>query len=157
MKTINPTPEAIKRFTQETVDNKAIVMVNVLRFKEFADYGDGVVKNLSGREAYARYSKSAMPLLWEVGGQVLWRGDVRSTFIAPKEEQWDEVLLVHYPNRQAFINMISSSAYKETMLHRTAAIADSRLIESKSVRLPKMVLTLARQVVRMKRLVLPKI
>ena len=88
---------------------------------------------------------------------MLWRGDVRSTFIAPKEEQWDEVLLVHYPNRQAFINMISSSAYKETMLHRTAAIADSRLIESKSVRLPKMVLTLARQVVRMKRLVLPKI
>ena len=157
MKTINPSPEAMKRFTQETVDNKAIVMVNVLRFKEFADYGDGIVKNLSGREAYARYSKSVMPLLWEVGGQVLWRGDVRSTFIAPKDEQWDEVLLVHYPNRQAFIKMISSSAYQETMLHRTAAIVDSRLIETKSVRLPKIILHLARRVTRIKRLVIPRI
>ncbi|MBH1970142.1 DUF1330 domain-containing protein [Moraxellaceae bacterium AER2_44_116] len=157
MKTINPSPEAIKRFTQEAVDNKAIVMVNVLRFKEFADYGDGVVKNLSGREAYARYSKSVMPLLWEVGGQVLWRGDVRSTFIAPNDEQWDEVLLVQYPNRQAFIRMISSSAYQETMLHRTAAVADSRLIETKSLHLPKMVLKLARRVVRVKRLVMPLI
>ena len=29
MKTINPSLEAIKQFTQEAVDNKAIVMVNV--------------------------------------------------------------------------------------------------------------------------------
>ena len=157
MKTINPSPKAIKAFTQDVVDNKAIVMVNILRFKDLADYGDGVVKNLSGREAYANYSKSVMPLLWEVGGQVLWRGDVRSTFIAPIEEQWDEVLLVQYPNRQAFIAMISAPAYKEAMPHRTAAIADSRLIETKSLRLPKMVLKLARQVVRIKRFVSPKI
>ena len=157
MRTVNPSPENFAKFTQEKVDNKAIVMVNILKFKELADYGDGAVKNLSGRKAYERYSKAVLPLLWQVGGQVLWRGDVRTSFIVPNGESWDEVLLVHYPNRQAFITMISSAAYQEAMTHRTAALLDSRLIETKTARLPKVVLTLARGVVRAKSLILSKI
>lgn len=157
MRAVNPSTKDIAKFTNETVDNKAIVMVNILKFKELADYGDGEVKNLSGRKAYERYSKAVLPLLWQVGGQVLWRGDVRSSFIVPNDESWDEVLLVHYPNRQAFISMISSAAYQEVMTHRTAALSDSRLIETKTARLPKVILTLARGVVRAKSLILSKI
>lgn len=157
MKAINPSPEVFKSFTQEHVDSKAIVMVNILRFKDLASYDDGSLKNVSGQEAYKRYSKAVMPLLWEVGGQVLWRGDVRTNLIAPSHEQWHEVLLVHYPNRQAFIKMISSAAYKEVVQHRNAAIADSRLIETTSVRIPKIVLRLARRATRIKRLIMPRI
>jgi uncharacterized protein (DUF1330 family) len=157
MKAINPSPEVFKSFTQDHVDGKAIVMVNILRFKDQASYDDGSLKKLSGREAYKRYSKAVMPLLWEVGGQVLWRGDVRTNLIAPSHEQWHEVLLVHYPSRQAFIKMISSAAYKEVVQHRNAAIADSRLIETISVHIPKIVLRLARRATRIKRFIMPRI
>ncbi len=157
MHVINPSQKAIQAFTQETVDKKPIVMVNILRFKEHADYGDGSMSTITGQQAYSRYSKKVLPLLWEVGGQILWRGDVRTSLIAPADEAWDEVLLVHYPNRQAFIDMISSAAYQEAMPHRTAAIADSRLIETNVARLPKMVFKIARGVMRARRLVLPSV
>lgn len=157
MKTINPSTRDLSAFAQEAVDKKPIVMVNLLRFKEFADYGDHVEKNLTGRQAYGRYSKAVLPLLWEVGGQILWRGDVRNSFIAPKEESWDEVFLVYYPNRQAFINMVKSPAYQQIMSHRTAGTLDSRLLETQSVRLPKAILSVARRVVRLKRWVAPRI
>ena len=66
-----------------------------------------------------------IPLLWEVGGQVLWMGNVREGLIAPDGESWDEVLLVHYPSRRAFVRMVTSEAYgKIGARHRTAALAE---------------------------------
>jgi uncharacterized protein (DUF1330 family) len=38
------------------------------------------------------------------------------------------MLLVRYPSRQAFLDMIASPAYGEAHPHRVDAIADSRLI-----------------------------
>lgn len=157
MNSINPSEAAIRKFSDEAVDSKPIIMVNLLKFREVADYGDGRNSGVSGQQAYARYSKAAIPLVWEVGGQVLWFGKVRSTFIAPEGESWDEAALVLYPNRAAFLRMVTSPVYQQAMPHRTAALADSRLIETQAKRLPKAVLALARGVVRIKGLLLPRI
>ena len=40
---------------------------------------------------------------------------------------WDEIILVEYPSRMAFEQMISSSEYQVDVIHRTAALEDSRL------------------------------
>ncbi len=156
MRIVNPTPERIATFERETPDRKPIVMVNLLRFRERADYGqDGL--GGTGRDAYARYSKAVIPLLWEVGGQVLWMGKVRAEVIVPDGESWHEVVLVHYPGRHAFMRMVSSPAYQAILHHRTAALLDSRLIETRLLRLPGWLLGAARHLVRAKSLVLPKI
>ncbi|MFI5298359.1 MAG: DUF1330 domain-containing protein [Polyangiales bacterium] len=156
MPTVNPTDAQIEDFERHTPDDKAIVMVNLLRFRERAEPVAGG-EGGSGREAYSRYSKAVVPLLWEVGGQVLWMGRVRAGVIVPADESWDEVLLVHYPSRNAFLRMVKSDAYQAIMPNRTAALADSRLIETRAAFVPRWLLGAARGLLRVKTIVWPKI
>ena len=153
MGVVNPNLKQIEAFERATPDSKPIVMLNLLKFRERADYGEGG----TGREAYERYSKAVMPLLWEVGGQPLWMGRVRAGLIAPEGESWDEVLLVHYPSRASFLRMVKSEAYQKIMHHRTAAVDDSRLFETTAVPIPKWVLGAGRGFFRLRALVRPKI
>ena len=92
-------------------------MLNLLRFD-----GD------EGRAAYARYGEAVVPLVQALGGQVVWSGSCGPAVIGPAESEWDAVLLVRYPSRRAFLDMIASPEYGEAHPHRVAAIADSRLI-----------------------------
>jgi len=104
-------------------------MINLLRYADRAAYAaDSGETPCSGREAYARYSEAVFPLLAKVGGRPIWMGAVASTVISPDGEAWDDAVLVEYPSRDAFIEMTSSPAYQAIMHHRTAALADSRLI-----------------------------
>ena len=156
---INPTEDEIAAFASESVNDKPIVMVNLLRFNVEAQYpaGDPLAGNgvISGKKAYQRYSKAVLPLLWETGGQILWLGKARTTFIAPEGERWDEVALAWYPSRGAFVRMINSPAYRAIVGHRTAALADSRLVETQAVFLPKPVLAITRGLTRVKAWVRP--
>jgi uncharacterized protein (DUF1330 family) len=157
MATVNPTREHIGVLERETPDDKPVVMVNLLKFREVAEYPPGERAGGSGKDAYARYSKAVTALLWEVGGQPLWMGKVRAGVIVPDGESWDEVLLIHYPSRRAFLRMVKSAPYQAIMHHRTAALADSRLIETRAVRLPKLVLVAVRGLVRVKALFWPQL
>jgi uncharacterized protein (DUF1330 family) len=160
MATINPTREQIARFEQDAPDQKPIVMLNLLRFRDVADYGAHAAASdggVTGRKAYDRYSKAVMPLLFEVGGLPLWMGKGRAGVIVPEGESWDEVLLVHYPSRAAFVRMVRSSAYQSIMHHRTAALADSRLVETRAMPVPRWILRAARAGVRVKAALFPKI
>ena len=130
--TINGDPERLRRFI-EADDGKPVVMINLLRFRDQATYLPGSNEQpCTGAEAYARYGKLAAPHIGEAGARVIWRGKVRGLPIAPPEEDWDEALLVEYPSRKAFVDMISKPAYRALSTHRTAALADSRLIGSTS-------------------------
>lgn len=110
-------------------DGQPIVMINLLRYHARAVYPAGTGKEqITGRQAYEHYSKLTLPHLMKVGGQLIWRADVRAGLIAPKDERWDEILLVRYPSRSAFERMITNPEYQAGVIHRTAALEDSRLI-----------------------------
>jgi uncharacterized protein (DUF1330 family) len=156
MGTVNPTEDQLAAFERTTPDDAPIVMLNLLRFRDRADYGAGG-DDVSGRKAYSRYSKAVMPLLLEVGGLPLWMGKARASLIAPDGEAWDEVFLVHYPSRRAFLRMVNSSPYRAIFHHRTAALSDSRLVETTAVRLPSWLLRAGRAAIRAKALVFPQI
>lgn len=147
---IHPSRATIDAFAKESVPPKPIVMLNLLRFRELADYAGAVVDPgpISGRDAYERYSRAVVKLLWRTGGQVLWVGSVRTSLIAPSYEQWDQALLVYYPSRAAFIRMATSKDYQKIVVHRTAALEDSRLLETRAMRLPRPVLGASRLAVR---------
>ncbi len=157
MATVNPTEAQIADFARRAPDQKPIVMLNLLRFRETAEYADASEPAVSGKKAYSRYSRAVMPLLFEVGGQPLWMGKARAGVIVPDGEAWHEVLLVHYPSRAAFVRMVTSDAYRRILHHRTAALADSRLVETEAIALPRWLLRLARGAVRAKALLAPKI
>lgn len=109
-----------------------IVMLNLLRFREAADYTDfpelAPATPLSGAAAYRRYMAHAEPFLRAVGGEVVFLGAGGLPLIGPRHERWDLVLLVRYPSADAFLSFSANDAYLEGLGHRFAALADSRLL-----------------------------
>lgn len=129
MSSINPSRSRLESLVKQFAPDEPVVMLNLLRFRENAEYADEDNEApCSGREAYARYSKLALNQLAKVEARPEWMGEAMVPVIAPDDEDWDEVLLVRYPSAQAFLSMVSDPEYQAIVHHRTAALADSRLI-----------------------------
>jgi uncharacterized protein (DUF1330 family) len=126
---LEPEAEQVRRLVNSS-DPGPIVMVNLLRFKPEAD---GIDSGLSGAEAYALYAEGVAPHLERVGGRLLEALDCQEGVIGPAEPEWDLVAIVSYPSREAFLAMTADPAYLEVHRHRVAALADSRLILSRSL------------------------
>jgi uncharacterized protein (DUF1330 family) len=129
MASIEPSPDQLQQLLADSTDDTPIVMINLLRYRDRADYPAGVdAAPCSGREAYQRYGARVTPMVVETGGKILWFGNVAQVVIGPDAERWDDAVLVQYPSRKAFISMVSHPDYVAASVHRTAALADSRLI-----------------------------
>jgi uncharacterized protein (DUF1330 family) len=123
---IGPTKEQIQALVKSELDTP-VVMLNLLKFADRAS-GDGESGEVSGRESYARYGERMRELLERTGARVLFQGRADSVVIGGDADDWDAVILVEYPSRAAFLEMTSSSSYKEVSKDRGAALLDSRLI-----------------------------
>ena len=158
MKTVRPTDQQLTAFMTGEHDGKPVFMLNMLKFRDAAEYpGEYLAAhpeaaNRTGREAYEIYSKSTMPFLFGVGGQLIWMGDVALSLIGPGDETWDRIFLVYYPSRNALKKMLSDPRYLATGVHRDAALEDSRLIETKKVSVPRVMLIALRAFFRLKAL-----
>jgi uncharacterized protein (DUF1330 family) len=109
-----------------------VVMLNLLRFRDQADYSGAPELALAGpatgAQAYRAYMAAAGPLIQSCGAEVVFSGEAGPTLIGPADEAWDLVLLVRYPSGADFLAFTSSEAYLAVKGHRTAALADSRLV-----------------------------
>jgi len=131
-KHIGVTDAAGERFYRAFHDKGPVVMLNLLKFKEQADYvGLEHLKpssEISGVKAYRIYMKFTQPLIEKAGSQVLFYGSSKHFLIGPDDEQWDSVLLVSHPSVESFMAFAQDPEYLKTMGHRTAALEDSRLL-----------------------------
>lgn len=132
MKTyLEPTPAAGRALALRGVAGE-VVMLNLLRFREVADYSAhpelAPERPVSGAEAYDRYIVEAMPHLRARGGDLLFLGDGGPFLIGPESESWDRAMLVRQSSVQAFLAFATDEAYLAAIGHRTAALADSRLL-----------------------------
>lgn len=125
---INPTKEQFAAF-KGLPDEGPIHMLNLVRLRESAAYADG--REASGAEAYKNYARESTPIFERVGGRQYWIGRFDCTLIGPEAERWDLVFIVEYPSAAAFVEMLRDPAYREAVQHRTAAVAESRLIRLK--------------------------
>jgi uncharacterized protein (DUF1330 family) len=90
-------------------DSGPVVMVNLLRLRD--------------RAAYGRYSELTMPLIKARGGTVLWAGNGEAVAFGNAEaDRWDYVVLVRYPSRAAFLDMVGSPDYAAANVHREQAV-----------------------------------
>ncbi|MDC7825916.1 DUF1330 domain-containing protein [Pseudomonas sp. BLCC-B13] len=129
MPSLNPSRDQLAAFAQNMPDDTPILMLNLLRYRESADYPpDSGYSPCSGREAYKRYSRIALGKVQDAGGQVELMAQAQTALIAPRDEQWHDLLLVRYPSKAAFLGMLADPEYRAATVHRTAALADSRLI-----------------------------
>ena len=131
MKPIDPDPGAFSAALKNLPKDKPVVMLNLLAFRDQAAYESDSEESsapCSGREAYARYSKLAIKHVAGCGGQVIFMGAAQAPLVAPADETWDEVLLVRYPSIEAFVSMVMNPEYQQLARHRTAALAEARLI-----------------------------
>lgn len=134
---VEPTTEQLARFLADDPGG-SVVMLNLLRYHEAADYSKvpdlAPATPISGREAYQRYSEGVLPILAGIGGSIEMLGACHGTLIGPEDEQWDDIVLVRYPDTTAFVSMVSSAEYVAIQGHRTAALADSRLVRTTAAR-----------------------
>ena len=90
-------------------DAGPVVMVNLLRLRDHV--------------AYKRYSELAMPLIKARGGTVLWAANGEGVAFGDREaDRWDYVVLVRYPTRAAFLDMVRSPEYAAANIHREQAV-----------------------------------
>jgi hypothetical protein len=107
-------------------------MLNLLRFREWADYSAfpelAPVEPISGREAYERYVHHTVPFLVATGGSIGFFGTGGPLFVGPEDERWDLVMLIRQTSVHDFFAFASNQAYLAGVGHRTAALVDSRLL-----------------------------
>ena len=108
-----------------------ITMLNLLKFKEKAEYEDGRETDLTGREAYSIYGKEVIEHLKKVGGKSVITGKVSRLMIGEAEDLWDSVAIARYPSRKAMFEMIMDPDYLESEKHRSAGLEGQLNIELK--------------------------
>ena len=126
---VTPTAEQIEGFLAPDAA-RPIFMVNLLKFKERAEYEDGRETPLSGREAYALYAAEVAKVITQVGGKLIFGANVERLMLGEVEELWDQVAIAMYPSRAAMFEMIQLPAYAEISVHRTAGLAGQLNIET---------------------------
>ncbi len=119
---VEPTQEQIAATLGRTSDGP-IYMVNLLKYKERAEYPDGRETSLTGREAYDLYGAGVVETLADVGGRVVWGGEVTGLLIGKVEDLWDDVAIAMYPSGAAMIQMFTSEKYQAIHVHREAGLA----------------------------------
>lgn len=93
-------------------------MVNLMRYREVADYADGRHSSISGREADDLYTP--LDSLAAVGAAPVYFGDVERQLLGTGPV-WDRIGVVKYPTRRSFIEMQSLPGFGESHQHKEIA------------------------------------
>ncbi|MGI0131347.1 MAG: DUF1330 domain-containing protein [Thermoplasmata archaeon] len=111
---VDPTGQDLARLLDEDADGP-FVMLNLLKFHD------------GGRDGYEAYGRQARTFLQRYGAEVIYAGDCSTVLVAPDTHTWDAILLVRYPSRRAFSEMVADPDYHTITGLRSAALADAVL------------------------------
>jgi len=127
---VYPNADTVARMLQGGGPSGPMFMVNLLKFKDRAEYQDGRESSLTGREAYMIYARAVDEILLKFGGRGVFVGDVSGLVLGQVEELWDQVAIAMYPNRAAMMKMSMSPEFQEIAPHRTAGLKGQLNIET---------------------------
>ena len=127
---IDPDRQAWELFKSLPRD-RPIHMLNLIRLKPRAEYPADHPdhgKDLTGLDAYRAYGRTTGPIFRRLGGAQVWAGRPEVMVTGPEAERWDVAFIAAYPSSEAFMAMVRDPEYREFVKHRTAGVADSRLL-----------------------------
>jgi hypothetical protein len=93
-------------------------MLNLMKYKPVADYGDAGGPAISGKEADDIYAPTAV--LADLGATVPLFGDV--THQVTDDVAWERIGIVRYPSRASFFAMQNRDDFQKQYVHKEAGM-----------------------------------
>jgi hypothetical protein len=116
----------------ESDDGRPVFMLNVMRFYEQIKQFPGVPTTMKPIEANAHYEDVVVPILLRSGAYPTVGGDSmrissgqkKSNLIVfePELDNWDRVLVVRYPGRRTFFDLVTNPEYLKVMPYKLASL-----------------------------------
>lgn len=121
---------AISLATRAPEDDGPIYMVNLMKYKEVAEYANAEGQPaVSGREADDQYNPAS--ILNKIGAAIVFVGDVTSMHVGT--DDWDRVAVVRYPTRRSFVEMQSRKDFSEKHVHKAAGMLRTTIVACRPV------------------------
>ena len=105
-------------------------MINLIRHREEAIYSDGRETDLSGAEADAIYGSLVLPILIEMGAELIFVADVELNLIDLDGAGWTQVAIVLYPSRAKFLEMVEREDLRAAAVHKEAGVEKTVVLVS---------------------------
>ena len=131
MPAFQPTGDQFRAFRDDPFDGP-IAQVNLLKFRVKAAYRPEDPEHGAdepGSIAYRRYADAFALAAAEVGGKCLLMGAVERYFIG--QGDWDAVMVMAFPDRQAFIATLNHPTYQDMHRHREAGLLCQELLTTR--------------------------
>ena len=131
MPAFQPTADQLRAFRDDPYDGP-IARVNLLKFRVKSEYGAGEPEHgvdEPGAVAYRRYVDAFQVAASEVGATCLLHGETERYFIG--QGDWDAVLVMHFPNRAAFIQTFNHPDYAEMHRRRDSGLLCQELLTTR--------------------------
>jgi len=94
-------------------------MVNLMKYREVADYGHSGGAVISGRQADDTYTPRES--LKAIGAEIVFAADV-ATQLLGDSPKWDRIGIVKYPTRRSFVEMQSRPDFVAKHKHKDAGM-----------------------------------
>ena len=110
----------------ESDDGKPIYMLNLMRYyPELKKFPGALAFQGTPLESNARYEDVVIPMLPKIGAYPMYAGTSKGGNLmefSPELNNWDRVLVVRYPSRRAFLNLLALPGYKEVEPYKLMAL-----------------------------------
>lgn len=111
---VDPTGAGLKAFVRAGPEDP-VVMLNLLRFRE------------GGEAGYEDYLRHFRPHAEQLGAEVLYYGRGDQALVAEDGQAWDAVLIVRYPTRRSFSEMVRDPTYQAGAHLRSESLVEAVL------------------------------
>lgn len=111
-----------------------LAVLNLFEFNAAARYRPGdpefgtEAADISGQDAFQRYSEVAGAFIHELGGRVAIQAPAEQVMIGPETANWHVAAIMYFPSRGAFIEMLSDPSFQAASRHRKAALKNHNMI-----------------------------
>lgn len=126
----------------EADDGKPVYMVNVMRYYDKLNRLPGT-PDFQGtpQESNKLYEDAAVPMLTKNAGSLIYGSETQGANVlaigdSPAMDNWNRVLVVRYPNRRAFLQLLSDPAYAPIEPYKLMALEVMLIPTSGDVVLP---------------------
>ena len=123
----------MKLATTPPDEDGPVWMVNLMKYREVADYADGRESAISGRDADDLYTPRES--LAAIGAEIVFGGEVDQQLLGDAPI-WDRVGVVKYPTRRSFIEMQARPDFQRQHVHKDAGMAETIVIGCQPFEVP---------------------
>lgn len=117
-----------------TDDGRSFYMVNLMEYKEKADYPEGMFPEVeTGQQANMLYSKGIVPALIKRGGYPIFLSKKIGHFLTPGGDYdfFQEVGIVRYRSRRDFIAMATKPGMEKLGIHKFASMEKTVVVPTR--------------------------